>query len=124
MHALKDVARVEGMEFDIAPVPKGPKQRMSWITTDGWGIWSGSGARAPAWEFTKYLASVEWYRIQAQQDLLIPSRLSVIDEWIQILKGRFPSLQNVNLKGVKDQPRRRPAGGADVAPVPVRGGRG
>jgi multiple sugar transport system substrate-binding protein len=102
MHALKDVARVEGMEFDIAPIPRGPRQRMSWITTDGWGLWSGSSARPQAWEFAKYLASVEWYRIQAQQDLLIPSRLSVIDEWIQILKGRFPSLQNVNLKGVKD----------------------
>ena len=102
MHALKDVARVEGMDFDIAQIPRGPKQRMSWITTDGWGLWSGSSARPQAWEFAKYLASVEWYRIQAQQDLLIPSRLSVIDEWIQILKGRFPSLQNVNLKGVKD----------------------
>lgn len=102
MHALKDVARVEGMEFDIAPIPKGPKQRMSWITTDGWGLWNGSKARPQAWEFMKYLASVEWYRIQAQQDLLIPARLSVIDEWIQILKGRFSSLQNVNLKGVKD----------------------
>ncbi|HEX2036819.1 MAG TPA: extracellular solute-binding protein [Chloroflexota bacterium] len=102
MHALKDVARVEGMEFDIAQVPRGPKQRMSWITTDGWGMWSGSSARPQAWEFAKYLASVEWYRIQAQYDLLIPSRLSVIDEWIQILKDRFPSLQNVNLKGVKD----------------------
>jgi multiple sugar transport system substrate-binding protein len=102
MHALKDVARVEGMEFDIAPIPKGPKQRMSWITTDGWGLWNGSKARPQAWEFAKYLVSPEWYRIQAQQDLLIPSRLSVIDEWIQILKARFPSLQNVNLKGVKD----------------------
>ena len=48
-------------------------------------------------------AASEWYRIQAQQDLLIPSRLSFIDDWIQILKGRFPSLQNVNLKGVKDR---------------------
>jgi multiple sugar transport system substrate-binding protein len=102
MHALKDVARVEGMEFDIGPIPKGPKQRMSWITTDGWGLWSGSKARPQAWEMAKYLASPEWYRIQAQQDLLIPSRISVIDEWIQILKGRFSSLQNVNLKGVKD----------------------
>ena len=29
------------------PIPKGPKQRMSWITTDGWGMWSGSERPAP-----------------------------------------------------------------------------
>jgi multiple sugar transport system substrate-binding protein len=103
MHALKDVAAVQGLDFDIAPVPKGPKARMSWITTDGWGMWSGTKTRAQTWEFTKFLASKEWYRIQAKSDLLIPSRLSVIDEWIQILKGRFASLEKVNLKGVKDR---------------------
>ena len=102
MHALKDVAAVEGLQFDIAPIPKGPKQRLSWITTDGWGLWSGTKARPQAWEFMKFLTSTEWYRTQARHDLLIPSRLSVIDEWIQILKGRFPSLEKVNLKGVKD----------------------
>src|SRR4029453_9874346 len=95
MHALKDVARVEGMEFDIGPIPKGPKQRMSWITTDGWGLWNGSKARPQAWGMAKYPARPGCSGTQAQQALLPPPRLSVIDEWIQILKGRFSSLQNV-----------------------------
>jgi multiple sugar transport system substrate-binding protein len=103
MHALKDVARVEGMEFDIAPIPKGPKQRLSWITTDGWGLWSGSKARPQAWELAKFLMSVEWFKLQSRIELLIPSRVSLLDDWIDVLKGKFPSLQGVNLKGVKDQ---------------------
>lgn len=103
MHALKNVAPIEGVDFDIAPIPKGPKQRMSWITTDGWGLWSGSKARSQAWEFVKFLASVEWYKIQTRHDLLIPSRMSALDDWIQVVRGRFPSLEKVNLKGVKDQ---------------------
>jgi multiple sugar transport system substrate-binding protein len=103
MHALKDVARVEGMNFDIAPIPKGPKQRMSWITTDGWGMWSGSKARPQAWELAKFLASTEWFKLQSRIELLIPSRISLLDDWIEVIRGRFPTLQKVNLKGVKDQ---------------------
>jgi len=103
MHALKDVARVEGMEFDIAPIPKGPKQRMSWITTDGWGMWSGSKARPQSWELAKFLTSVEWFKLQSRIELLIPSRVSLLDDWIEVIRAKFPTLQKVNLKGVKDQ---------------------
>ncbi len=102
MHALKDISRVEGLEFDIAPIPKGPKQRLSWITTDGWGIWSGSKYRAQAWELVKFLTSVDWYKLQSRIELLIPSRISVLDDWIQVVRERFPVLQNVNLKTVRD----------------------
>jgi len=103
MHALKDVARVEGMEFDIAPIPKGPKQRMSWITTDGWGIWSGTKAKPQAWELLKFLGSAEWFKLQSRIELLIPSRISLLDDWIQVIRSKFPVLEKVNLKAVKDQ---------------------
>ena len=102
MHALKNVAAVNGLDFDIAPLPRGPKAKLSWMTTDGWGLWKGSKARAQAWEFTKFLGSPEWYRIQAQYDQLLPSRISVLDEWAAIVRKQFPSLEKVNLKGVKD----------------------
>jgi multiple sugar transport system substrate-binding protein len=102
MHALKDVARVEGMEFDIAPIPKGPKQRMSWITTDGWGLWNGSKHRQAAWELVKFLTSVEWYKLQSRIELLIPSRVSLLDDWIQVIRSKFPVLEKVNLKVVRD----------------------
>lgn len=102
MHALKDVARVEGLEFDVAPIPKGPKQRLSWITTDGWGMWNGSKARPAAWELMKLIASPEWFKLQSRIELLIPSRVSLLDDWIQVLRQRFPTLEKVNLKGVRD----------------------
>ena len=53
-------------------------------------------ARAQAWEFAKFLISVEWYKLQTRYDLLIPSRVSVLDDWIQVVRGRFPSLEKVN----------------------------
>ena len=124
MHALKDVARVEGMEFDIAPVPKGPKQRMSWITTDGWGIWSGSERAAPG---------VGVHQVPGQRrvvphpgpagpaDPLPPLGDRRVDPDPQ---GPLPVAAEREPQGGEGQPRRRPAGGADVAPVPLRGGRG
>jgi ABC-type glycerol-3-phosphate transport system substrate-binding protein len=75
---------------------------MSWITTDGWGIWNGSKARAQAWELAKFLTSVEWFKLQSRIELLIPSRISLLDDWIQVIRGKFPVLEKVNLKGVKD----------------------
>ena len=103
MHALTRVAPIEGVQFDVVPLPKGPKQRMTWITTDGWGMWSGTKYKAQAWEFTKFLASPEWYKMQTRADLLIPSRVSLLDDWIQQVRSKYASLANVNLKGVKDQ---------------------
>ncbi|HEU5318300.1 MAG TPA: extracellular solute-binding protein [Chloroflexota bacterium] len=102
MHALKDVAAVEGLSFDVAPLARGPKNKLTWITTDGWGMWKGSKAKDQAWEFTKFLGSTDWYRIQAKHDQLLPSRISVLDEWASIVRSKFPSLEKVNLKGVKD----------------------
>jgi multiple sugar transport system substrate-binding protein len=103
MHALKEFPKIEGLDFDVAPIPKGPKQRVSWITTDGWGMWRDSKARPQAWELMKFITSVEWYKMQSRIELLIPSRVSLLDDWMQVLRERFPVLQTVNLKGVKDQ---------------------
>lgn len=112
MHALKDVAAVEGLDFDVAPLPRGPKNKLSWMTTDGWGMWKNSKAREQSWEFTKFLGSAEWYRLQAKHDQLLPSRISVLDEWAQIVRSKFPSLEKVNLKGVKDMLTTNPPLGA------------
>ena len=103
MHALTRVAPIDGVDFDVVSLPKGPKQRMTWITTDGWGMWSGTKSKAQAWEFTKFLASPEWYKMQTRADLLIPSRISLLDDWMQVVRSRYPSLEKVNLKGVKEQ---------------------
>jgi ABC-type glycerol-3-phosphate transport system substrate-binding protein len=103
MHALTRVAPIPGVDFDVVPLPKGPRQRLSWITTDSWGIWSGTKHKAQAWELTKFLASPEWFKMQTRADLLIPSRVSLLDDWMQVVRSRYPSLERVNLKAVKDQ---------------------
>ena len=102
MHLLADFAKLEGVEWDIAPLPKGPAARLSWIETDGWLVWSGSKARDAAWELAKFLVSPDYLKLQARHELLMPSRLSLLDDWIQAVRQHYPVLEKVNLKSVRD----------------------
>jgi ABC-type glycerol-3-phosphate transport system substrate-binding protein len=102
MHALKNMAVLEGLDWDIAPIPKGPAKRLSWITTDGWGLWNGSKARTAAWELMKFITGPDYLKLQSRIELLIPPRVSLLEDWMQVLRGKFPVLQHVNLKMVKD----------------------
>ncbi|MGH2352271.1 MAG: extracellular solute-binding protein, partial [Chloroflexota bacterium] len=101
MHALKDVAVLEGLDWDIAPIPKGPTKRLSWITTDGWGLWSGSKGRAASWELVKFITGPDYLKLQSRIELLIPPRVSLLEDWMQVLRAKFPGLQQVNLPMVR-----------------------
>jgi multiple sugar transport system substrate-binding protein len=46
-------------EWDIAPVPKGPKARITTNPTAGVAMWSGSKSPDAAWAFMRYLISEE-----------------------------------------------------------------
>ncbi len=102
MHNLRGVAQNMTMDWDIAHVPKGPVRRAVLGTTDGWAIWSGTKAREAAVELLKFITSVDYYKMQATYELLIPSRKSVLDHWITTAREQFPVLQKVNLKVVKE----------------------
>ncbi len=43
-------------DWDIAPLPKGPVERNSLVTTDGWAIWKGTKAPDQAWDLRQLLA--------------------------------------------------------------------
>ncbi len=50
---------LQQMEWDIAPIPKGPKGRTTTNPTAGVTMWSGSKAPDAAWAFMRYLISEE-----------------------------------------------------------------
>jgi multiple sugar transport system substrate-binding protein len=50
---------LQQMEWDVAPVPKGPKGRTTTNPTVGIAMWSGSKAPDAAWAFMRYLISEE-----------------------------------------------------------------
>lgn len=102
MHALIDVAAKMTAEWDILPMPRGPVRRASWGTTDGWGMWKGTQRRAAAWELLKFLSGPEYIRLQSRMTLYLPPRQSALDEWVKLVRQRYPVLERVNLRVVQE----------------------
>jgi multiple sugar transport system substrate-binding protein len=112
MQSLVNIAKIENADWDIAPVPKGPVAQQSWVEMDGWMIWKDTKSRDAAWELVKFLSGTDFMRMQAKTELLMPARISLLDEWQQTLRQQYPSLANVNLRLPRDL--------ATKSPSPVR----
>lgn len=85
-------------KWDVAPLPKGPVERNSLVTTDGWSIWKGTKAPDQAWTFVHWLQSDEWNELMIKTALLRPSRKSLLDTWLKLVPESVPELAEVNLK--------------------------
>jgi multiple sugar transport system substrate-binding protein len=85
-------------QWDVAPLPKGPKQRDTLATHDGWGIWKGSKNIDESWELVKFLQSDEWVDINSRISGQQPARKSMQDRWAKGLKEAYPQLADKNLK--------------------------
>jgi multiple sugar transport system substrate-binding protein len=92
----------ENVNWDVAPIPKGPAGRVSLATNDGWSIWKGSKAIPEAWEFVKFLMSDEWNDINSRASGQQAGRKSFQDRWERLIKEANPKLADKNLKPFKD----------------------
>jgi ABC-type glycerol-3-phosphate transport system substrate-binding protein len=107
MHNFGYVAsRIQGAEWNIAHVPKGPPsaggRRAVLGTTDGWGLWKGTKSKDQAWEMLRFLVSKEWFEQQSQLTGLIPSRKSALTAWVEAMRSKYQSAAKVDLKVVTD----------------------
>lgn len=89
--SLKSILTNADFRLGVAPLPSGPARRATIATTDGFGIFSGTGHPQEAWELLKFLISREYGIAMARANLLQPARNSLIDEWIRIAQTDFPS---------------------------------
>lgn len=83
--------------WDLAVVPKGPKQRADVVTTDGWVIWKGSKHIEEAWELMQFLETDTWWNINMSITTQQPSRISLQGKWVQTLKKDNPGFQDKRL---------------------------
>jgi ABC-type sugar transport system permease subunit/ABC-type glycerol-3-phosphate transport system substrate-binding protein len=67
----------ENLDFDLAPLPKGPDGSASTISPIGYGIYSHSKHPKEAYKFLKYLASKKGQQILARAGLFISCRKSI-----------------------------------------------
>jgi multiple sugar transport system substrate-binding protein len=84
-------------QWDITVLPKGPAQRASHASTDGWAIFSGSKQREGAWTMTRFLQTDAWIEPAIGIGGHVPARKSWLDRYPQLMKQASPQLADKNL---------------------------
>lgn len=96
--SLKSILSSADFRLGVAPLPAGPAGRVTIATTDGFGVYAGTGHPEEAWTLMKFLVSEEYGLAMARANLLQPARSSLVDQWIQIARNQFPSkTEDLNL---------------------------
>jgi multiple sugar transport system substrate-binding protein len=96
-----------GVDWDVAPIPKGKVKRSTRATTDGWAIFRGTKVPDQAWEFMRWLQGDDWYEIMMSVVGLTPARLSQQDKWVQMVGKAYPQLASKSLKTFTDAVRQK-----------------
>lgn len=92
--ALKPILEGAGFRVGIAPLPAGPVRRAALATTDGFAIFSSTRHPNEAWELVKFLVGKDYGLAMAKAHLLQPARMSLIQDWVDLIHGEFPQATN------------------------------
>ncbi len=68
---------IKDFDYDVAPLPRGPKARATFIGGAAYGILARSAHKREAWELVKWITGPQYQRSAAVQSQIIPSRKSV-----------------------------------------------
>ena len=84
------------MDWDVAPLPKGPAGRGERIAMDGYVITSGSKSPDASWIFLQAVTDKDANKLRSELALIMPARKSQFDAWNKIaptknLKAALPT---------------------------------
>jgi multiple sugar transport system substrate-binding protein len=88
---LRDVLLNSDFPVGVAPLPRGPAQRATLATSDGFGIFAETQYPDAAWALLEFLTGEAYGLALAKTDFLQPARASLIDEWIGFIQAEFPA---------------------------------
>jgi ABC-type glycerol-3-phosphate transport system substrate-binding protein len=103
-YPARTVDEVDGaFRWDYAHPPKGPAGRHTLVDADGWSLWNGSAVPDAAWQVVKFLSGTYFQEeVVAAIVGAIPTRLTVVDRFIEILRESYEELQDVRLEVLKE----------------------
>ena len=81
---------IKDFKYDVAPIPKGPKARVSIICGAAYAMLSRSQHKEEAWELVKWMTGKEYQRVAAMRSQIIPSRRSVAESGAYLHLKRRP----------------------------------
>ncbi len=100
---LKDILQNSDFPVGVAPLPRGPQQRVALATSDGFGIFNETQYPDAAWELLKFLTSKSYGLALAKADFLQPARASLLDDWIGFIQAELPDkAQDLDLAAFAD----------------------
>lgn len=70
---------IKTFKYDVAPIPKGPKARVSIICGAAFAILNRSSHKEEAWELVKFMTGKAYQESAAKRSQIIPSRKSVAE---------------------------------------------
>ncbi|UCG82600.1 MAG: hypothetical protein JSW38_10470, partial [Dehalococcoidia bacterium] len=54
------------------------------------GIYAGTNQPEQSWELVKFLISEDYGRAMAKANFLQPARASLVDDWVDFVRGEYP----------------------------------
>lgn len=96
----------QGREFadqwDLAILPRGPAQRDTGATIDGWAVWTGTKHKEESWELLKFLQGDQWLELSVTIVGHQPSRKSWQERYVDLVKKVNPALADRNVAAFTD----------------------
>ena len=89
-------------QWDVIQFPKGPAQRDTHASTDGWTIFKGTKQQEPSWQLMKFLQSDAWLEPAISIAGHLPARKSWLDRFATLMKKAYPALNDKNLSAFTD----------------------
>jgi ABC-type glycerol-3-phosphate transport system substrate-binding protein len=89
-------------QWDVTVLPKGPAQRDTHASTDGWSIPAASKVQEQAWLLLKFLQTDAWLEPAIAVAGYQPARKSQLDGFPAAMKRAYPELADKNLASLTD----------------------
>lgn len=89
-------------QWDLAPLPKGPVQRSTYASIDGWALWTGTKSKEESWEFMKFLQSDPWIELALTIAGQQPARKSWQDRFVAFMKKGYPAMADKHIAAATD----------------------
>jgi multiple sugar transport system substrate-binding protein len=85
------------VNWDLALIPKGFKERRNRATVDGWVIWKEAKNKDESWALVSFLQSDEWWEINMPITGQQPTRISLQAKYPDVLRRSHPTFASKNM---------------------------
>ncbi len=92
---------VKDFTYDAAPIPTGPKERITFIGGAAWAMLGRSKHKDEAWEVIKWLTGPEYQTDCALMNSQVPTRKSLAESDVFLYRKEPPDSRDVFLKMIK-----------------------